>query len=161
MNERLCDARIRYQKSKESRQRKGEEDIDEEGDEEYQRLADVETRVQAITARMEEKTRLIVDSEVKLEGLTEAMTHIEREEGEAVSAAQGARQTRQQRARQRAEAEDDADEEDPQDGDYEDPAEREARERNAQNPPSRKLDDKLMEGVQKWDGLSLTEKYDL
>ncbi|KAJ5773184.1 Zinc finger RING/FYVE/PHD-type [Penicillium paradoxum] len=160
VNERLCDARARYEKSKEVRRRQGDETVDDdEGNEEYQRLAEAEARVDAVSARMEEKTRLIVDSELKLQGLTEAMTQIEGEALEAVNAALGVRQTRQQRAVQRADAGDDADGEDPEDGDYEDPAEREARERNAQNPPSRKLDDRLMEGVQKWNALSLTEKY--
>lgn len=161
VNERLSDARIRYEKLKEARRRQGDEDVDDdESNEEYQRLAEAETRVNAITAQMEEKTRLIVDSEIKLQGLTDAMGQIEREEGETVAAALGVRQTRQQRARQRANADEDADgTEDPTDGDYEDVQEREMRERNAQNPPSRKLVDKLTEGVQKWDELSLTERY--
>ncbi|OQD60020.1 hypothetical protein PENPOL_c033G03988 [Penicillium polonicum] len=161
VNERLSDARIRYEKLKEARRRQGDEDVDDdESNEEYQRLAEAETRVNAITAQMEEKTRLIVDSEIKLQGLTDAMGQIEREEGETVAAALGVRQTRQQRARQRANADEDADgTEDPTDGDYEDEQEREMRERNAQNPPSRKLVDKLTEGVQRWDELSLTERY--
>lgn len=163
VNERLSDARTRYEKLKEARRRQGDEDVDDdESNEEYQRLAEAESRVNAITAQMEEKTRLIVDSEIKLQGLTDAMGEIEREEGETVAAALGVRQTRQQRARQRANADDDADgTEDPTDGDYEDAQEREMRERNAQNPPSRKLVDKLTEGVQKWDELSLTERYEM
>ncbi|KGO69180.1 Zinc finger, RING/FYVE/PHD-type [Penicillium italicum] len=163
INERLCDARTRYEKMKEARRREGDENVDDdEANEEYQRLAEEEARVNAITAKMEEKTRLIVDSEIKLQGLTDAMGQIEREEGETVAAALGVRQTRQQRARQRANAaadDDDEGPEDPTDGDYEDEQEKEMRERNAQNPPSRKLVDKLTEGVQKWDELSLTERY--
>ncbi|CAI7635244.1 unnamed protein product [Penicillium glandicola] len=161
VNERLSDARTRYEKLKEARRRQGDENVDDdESNEEYQRLAEAEARVDAITARMEEKTRQIVDSEIKLQGLTDAMGQIEREEGETVAAALGVRQTRQQRARQRAHGGGDADgTEDPNDGDYEDEQEKEIRERNAQNPPSRKLDDKLTEGVQKWNELSLTERY--
>ncbi|OQE47515.1 hypothetical protein PENCOP_c001G01487 [Penicillium coprophilum] len=161
VNERLSDARVRYEKSKEARRSQGDENVDDdESNEEYQRLAELETRADAITARMEEKTRQVVDSEIKLQGLTDAMGEIEREEGENVVTALGVRQTRQQRARRRANEDDDADgTEDPTDGDYEDAQERELRERNAQNPPSRKLADKLTEGVQKWDELSLTERY--
>ncbi|KAK4860869.1 hypothetical protein LT330_004600 [Penicillium expansum] len=161
VNERLSDARTRYEKMKEARRRQGDENVDDdESNEEYQRLAEEEIRVNAITAKMEEKTRLIVDSEIKLQGLTDAMSQIEREEGETVAAALGVRQTRQQRARQRANAADDDDgPEDPADGDYEDEQEIEMRERNAENPPSRKLVDKLTEGLQKWDELSLTERY--
>ncbi|KAJ5189393.1 Zinc finger RING/FYVE/PHD-type [Penicillium cf. griseofulvum] len=161
VNERLSDARARYEKAKETRRRGGDENVDdEESNEEYQRLAEAETRVDAITARMEEKTRLIVDSEIKLQGLTDAIGQIEKEEGENVATALGVRQTRQQRARQRANADDEDDgTEDPTDGDYEDAQEKEMRERNTANPPSRKLVDKLTEGVQKWDELSLTERY--
>ncbi|KAJ5164317.1 uncharacterized protein N7500_006147 [Penicillium coprophilum] len=161
VNERLSDARVRYEKSKETRRSQGDENVDDdESNEEYQRLAELETRADAITARMEEKTRQVVDSEIKLQGLTDAMGQIEREEGENVATALGVRQTRQQRARRRANEDDDADgAEDPTDGDYEDAQERELRERNAQNPPSRKLVDKLTEGVQKWNELSLTERY--
>ncbi|EKV16321.1 Chromosomal organization and DNA repair protein Mms21, putative [Penicillium digitatum] len=161
VNERLSDARTRYEKMKEARRRQGDKNVDDdEANEEYQRLAEEETRVNAITAKLEEKTRLIVDSEIKLQGLTDAMGEIEREEGETVAAALGVRQTRQRRARQRARGGDDADgTEDPTDGDYEDEQEKEMRERNAQNPPSRKLVDKLTKGVQKWNELSLTERY--
>ncbi|CAG7944512.1 unnamed protein product [Penicillium nalgiovense] len=161
VNERLSDARTRYEKLKEARRRQGDEKVDDdEANEEYQRLAEAEARVDAVTARMEEKTRLLVDSETKLQGLTDAMSQVEREEGETVAAALGVRQTRQQRARQRANNGDDADgTEDPTDADYEDEQEIEMRERNAQNPPSRKLEDKLAEGVQKWNELSLTERY--
>ncbi|KAJ5835752.1 Zinc finger RING/FYVE/PHD-type [Penicillium robsamsonii] len=161
VNERLIDARIRYEKNKEARRRQGDENVDDdESNKEYQRLAEAEARVDAVTAQMEEKTRLIVDSEIKLQGLTDAMGQIEREEGENVATALGVRQTRQQRARQRANEDDDADgTEDPTDGDYEDAQEREMRERNVANPPSRKLADKLSEGAQKWDELSLTERY--
>jgi hypothetical protein len=156
VNERLSDARVRYEKVKDKRRNQGDENVDDESSEEYQRLAAAEARVDAITARLEEKTRQVVDSEMKLLGLTEAMSQIERQEGEALSAALGARQTRQQRARQRADAGED---EDSNDEDYEDASEREARERNAQNPPSRQLDEKLAEHAQQWDELSLTERY--
>ncbi|KAJ5513366.1 hypothetical protein N7463_002918 [Penicillium fimorum] len=160
VNERLSDARIRYEKRKEARRRQGDENVDDdENNEEYQRLAEAEAQVDGVTARMEEKTRQIVDSEIKLQGLTDAVGQIEREEGENVATALGVRQTRQQRARQRAHDDDADGTEDPTDGDYEDAQEREMRERNVANPPSRKLVDKLTEGAQKWDELSLTERY--
>jgi hypothetical protein len=163
VNERLADARGRYEKSKyQRRQREGidEENEDDEDDEEYQRLAEEETRVNAITARMEEKARLMVDSEAKLQGLTDAVRELERQEGESITAALGSRQTRAgQRNRRRGNDEDeDGDGEDENDADYEDAQEREAQERNARNPPSRRLDDKLAEGSEKWNEMSLTER---
>lgn len=158
VNERLADARGRYEKDKERRRRQGDEDVEVgEDDPEYQRLADAETRVEAITAQLEQKTRSIVDSEVRLQGLTDAIGELEKEEGEAVAAAMGTRQTRAQRLRQRAN--DGEGDEDPEDGDYEDAQEREARERNAQHPPSSRLDQKMAEEMGKWNNQSLTERY--
>ncbi|KAJ6072939.1 hypothetical protein N7467_011024 [Penicillium canescens] len=164
VNERLADARGRYEKNKyQRRQREGIDvgDENDEDDEEYQRLAEEETRVNAITARMEEKARLIVDSEAKLQGLTDAVTELERQEGEAITAALGSRQTRAgQRTRRRGNDEDeDGDGEDENDADYEDAQERETQERNARDPPSRRLEDKLAEGSEKWNEMSLTERY--
>ncbi|KAJ5105643.1 hypothetical protein NUU61_002990 [Penicillium alfredii] len=174
VNERLSDARVRYERSKEARRRNAGEDNqdgenhnnndDEEDDDndEYRQLGETELRVNATTARLEESMRRMVDSEVRLQGLTDAIGDLENEEGEAQAAALGQRQTRQQRRRRgRVEDEDDAEaaDEDPQDRDYQGTPERETRERNAQNPPSRKLDGRLLEGVEKWDGLSLTERY--
>ncbi|KAJ5129570.1 uncharacterized protein N7515_005609 [Penicillium bovifimosum] len=158
VNERLSDARLRYEKVKEKRRKEGDEDdvADDPTSEEYQRLAASEAQVEAITARLEEKTRYIIDSETKLQGLADSMTQIEKEQAEALRAALGARQTRQQRAIMRANADED---EDSNDEEQEDPAEREARERNARNPPSRKLETKLAEETQKWNALSLNERY--
>jgi hypothetical protein len=156
VNERLADARGRYEKAKEIRQRNGQEEPDEQDDEDLHALADAETKVEAITARMEEKTRAVVDSNYRLEGLTEAMGNIVKEEGEAITAALGVRQTRAQRLRQRENEDGD---EDPADGDYEDAQERETRERNRQNPPSGRLVAALADQTGKWNDLSLTERY--
>ncbi|KAJ5316867.1 hypothetical protein PENANT_c016G09145 [Penicillium antarcticum] len=164
VNERLADARGRFEKNKyQRRQRKGLEegdDDEDEDEEEYQRLAEEETRVNAITARMEEKARLIVDAEVKLQGLTDAVAQLERQEGEAVAASLGSRRTRSGRNRRRGNDDDeDGDGEGEDDADYEDAQERETQERNARNPPSRRLEDKIAEGSEKWNEMSLTERY--
>lgn len=161
VNERLADARGRYEKDKELRRRRGEEEIPDEDSAEYQRLGEEETKVEALTARLEEKTRFIIDSSARLQGLTDAVTDVEKEEGQNIEAAMGARQTRSQRRRQRANVddEDENENEDPQDDDYEDTQEREARERNAQNPPSSRILAKVAEENDKWNGLSLTERY--
>ncbi|KAJ5583348.1 hypothetical protein N7535_001968 [Penicillium sp. DV-2018c] len=160
VNERLSDARLRYEKAKEKRRRNGEENVDDdESNEQYQRLAASETQVDAITARLEEKTRYIIDSETKLQGLTEAMSEIEKQEEEALRNAHNVRQMRQQRQRQRAAAGSDEEGEDANDEENEDTLERTTRERNAQNPPSRRLELKLASEAKKWEQLSLTERY--
>jgi hypothetical protein len=158
VNERLADARTRYEKDKERRRRQGGGDVEEgESDPEYQRLAKAETKVEAITAQLEEQTRSIVDAEVRLETLTNAIGELERVEGEAVTAAMGTRQTRAQRLRQMAT--DGEGDDDSNDHDYEDAQEREAAQRNAQHPPSRRLGEQVAEEVEKWNELSLTERY--
>lgn len=167
MNERLIDARVRYEKLKD-RQRIGEDEDDDGEDlanEEYQRLAETERKVDAVTGRMEEKVRQVIDSEARLQGLTEALSNIEREESEAQAAALGNRQTRaQQRQRQRQQRrggndEDEEDGDNDNDEDYEGTPEREAREHNAQNPPSQRLDHALEQEAEKWNSSSLTERY--
>lgn len=155
VNERLCDARIRFERNKQRRQEGQGNDDDEDESEEYRRLGDRETRVNNITGRLEEKIRMIIDSEGRLEGLKGSLSKIDKEEAEAQAAALGTRQTRGQRRRERGENEQDGD----ADQDYEGTPEREARERNANNPPFRRLDESLQEGADKWNELSLTERY--
>lgn len=153
-NERLCDARKHFERNQERRQQG--EGNDEEESEEYRRLGDRETRVNKVTGQLEEKIRMIIDSEARLEGLTNAMSIIEKEEAEAQAAALGARQTRGQRRQQRGDGDEEGEEEDQ---DYEGTPERDARGQNASNPPSRRLDSSLEEGTDKWNELSLTERY--
>ncbi|CAG8417729.1 unnamed protein product [Penicillium salamii] len=160
VNERLADARGRYEREKENKRRQGEEVEPDEESEEYQRLAEEETKMEAITARLEEKTRSIVDSSARLQGLTDAIGEVEREEADSIQAAMGARQTRSRRSRRMVNEDGEEEEaEDPQEDDYEDAQEKEARECNAQNPPSSRIVAKIAEETEKWSGMSLTERY--
>lgn len=166
VNERLFDARVRYERAKQLR-RGASDDVEEDHEsdnEEDTRITEQEHKVQDVTGRLEEKMRQMIDSEARLQSLLDSVAKIEREEGEAQVAALGVRETRLQRQRQRrlnrAEDEDeDEDGDDERDETYEGTPEREARERNIQNPPSRRLDDSLENGVGKWNELSLTERY--
>ncbi|KAJ5983983.1 hypothetical protein N7481_006082 [Penicillium waksmanii] len=160
VNERLCDARNRYETNKERKRSANEEIESDDEDEELQLLAEKERQVDDVTGRMEVQMRQIIDSENRLSELTESVRSIEREEAEAQTAALGVRQTRGQRRMRRQQRDGDEEgEDDLEDEDYEGTPEREIRERNAQNPPSRRLEDKLVNGAQEWDGLSLTERY--
>ncbi|KAJ5221244.1 uncharacterized protein N7469_010131 [Penicillium citrinum] len=163
VNARLCDARSRYQTQKERRRNTGEEgEIADDEDEEIQRLAESERKVDDITGRMEERMRRLIDSESHLIDLTDSLSKIEKDEADAQASLIRGRQTRAQRRIQEAQQQHNQDEDgedDSQDDDYEGTPEREARERNTQNPPSRRLDESLGTGAQKWDGLSLTERY--
>lgn len=163
VNERMVDARVRYERKRQRQRDAAEDGEDQEPDsEERQQLDEREHKVQDVTGRLEEKMRQMIDSEARLQSLLDSVNKIEREEGEAQVAALGARQTRlQQRRQQRAnrEEEDEEDGDDERDETYEGTPEREARERNTQNPPSRRLEDSLEEGTGKWNELSLTERY--
>ncbi|KAJ5669645.1 hypothetical protein N7462_010715 [Penicillium macrosclerotiorum] len=162
INERLSDARVRYEKMKE-RRRQAQVDGEEEQDadnEEYQRLAETETLVDSVTGRMEEKMRRMIDAEQKLRTLTDSLTNIEKEEAPAESTTRASRVSGRLRPRRGADDDDEEEsDDDEQDADYEDAEEREARERNALNPPSGKLDGSLVEGTDKWNQLTLTERY--
>lgn len=164
VNERLCDARIRYEKAKEKRRNRNaaageEEDSNMEAEnEELERLGEIERKTDEVTGEMEEKFRAMIDAQTKLQELTETVERIRREEEEAQLATLGPRRTRGQGRRQRG---DDEDGDDAADGDYEGSPERETRERSAQNPPSRRFEESLQTAAEKWEGMSLTERYDL
>lgn len=158
VNDRLSDARSRYETNKERRRNADEDNESDEPDEEFQRLGEIERQADNVTGRMEERMRQMIDSQSRLSNLTDSLQTIEREEGEAHVAALGARQTRAQRRRQQHRNDEEDGEEDPHDEDYEGTPEREARELNARHPPSKRLADSLADGAQKWDGLSLTER---
>lgn len=164
VNERLCDARLRYEKAKEKRRNRnaaaGEEEISniEAENEELERLGEIERMTDEVTGKMEEKFRTMIDAENKLRELTETVERIRREEEEAQLATLGPRRTRGQGRRQRG---DDGDGDDAADSDFEGSPEREARERSAQNPPSRRFAESLQTAAERWEGMSLTERYDL
>lgn len=175
INDRLCDARVRYERNKEVQRRRDAENKNENEEEnhdnqeqdgeneDFRRLAETEMKVNNVTDRLEEKMRQAVDSEVRLQGLTESMAELEREEVEAQTASlrhgQAGRRVTRRGMRVGAGDEDGEEDEDAEDEDYEGTPEREARERNAVNPPSRKLDEKLNGGTARWNALSLTERY--
>lgn len=169
INERSTDARVRYEKIRRQRREavanadgNGDGDVSEEEDqnsEEFQQLAEQERKVADVTARLEEKMRQLIDTEARYEILQNSISRIETEEDEVQNAALGARQTRESRRRRRRASHSEDDGEDERDENHEATPEQEMRQRNAQNPPSRRLDDYLTEGTGKWNGLSLTERW--
>lgn len=159
VNERLLDARLRYEKQRQRQRDAGEDVPGDEDNDELQQLAERERKVEDVTGQMEVKMRQMIDSEARLQNLLEAMANMEREEGKAQAAALRASPARGQRRRTRqASLHDEENDDDERDERYEATPERETRERNAQNPPSRRLDNSLGEGVDKWNELSLTER---
>ncbi|GAD97549.1 chromosomal organization and DNA repair protein Mms21 [Paecilomyces variotii No. 5] len=163
VNDRLTEAQRGYQRRQQRKMeaRAAREDQDdtnpdqeEEEDEEAQKLAEKEEKVKEITARLEEKMREVVDAEVKLEGLTNVLGDLARE-AEAAEAANAIRTRTRRGARRRNP--DEMDEDDEDDEDYEASPERETGE--GDKPPSQQLQDKLAENTEKWEGLSLTQRY--
>lgn len=165
-NDRLTEAQQRFQRRQQQRRREaqaareGQEDANEgdgnqeEDDEEAQELAQKEEKVKEITAQLEEKMREVVDAEVKLEGLTNVLGDLARE-AEAAEAANAIR-TRTRRGGRRRNP-DEMDEDDEEDQDYEASPERELG--GDDKPPSQQLQQKLAENTEKWEGLSLTQRY--
>ncbi|KAI2794490.1 hypothetical protein POX_a01089 [Penicillium oxalicum] len=163
VSDRLRDAQTRYQRLKEKRRNleQGQEVDTSNEDAAYQRLAEQEQKVGEIMDRLEERMRHMVDSDMKLVRMTEAVKEIDKEETQAQHVILG---TRQMRSRQRAgrfhAASDDEDgEEQAEDPAREPTPVREVREKNAQNPPSQRLNASLAEGQRKWEELSLTQRY--
>jgi chromosome segregation ATPase len=164
VSDRLRDAQNRYQKAKEKRRSEEDgQDQDAEGDdEEYQRLAEQERKVNSIMGRLEEKMRGVVDSETRSNELKELLQKLDNEEAQVQHVLVGDRQLRgQRRTTRRMGDEDGENEEDEEDAERESTTLRELRERNAENPPSKRLKASLAEGQKKWEELSLTQRYAL
>jgi chromosome segregation ATPase len=164
VSDRLRDAQTRYAKAKEKRRsaEDGQEQDAEGDDEEYQRLAEQERKVNAIMGRLEEKMRLVVDAEAKSTELKDALNTLDKEEAQAQHVLLGERQLRsQRRTRRRMGDEDEDNEENEVDAERESTPVRELHERNTENPPSKRLKTSLVEGQKKWEELSLTQRYAL
>ncbi|GFF22515.1 E3 SUMO-protein ligase nse2 [Aspergillus udagawae] len=176
VNERLTDARVRYQKERARKRRRAngetpaaegagakeedEEDEEEDDDdgEEINRLARLEEQVQSVTEELEARMRQTIDAEVKLEGLKGVLADMakEAEEATVAGAGAGARGRRGGRARRRrGDEEEDQDPEEEGDEDYEATPEPQM----TGIPPSRRLGQKLDEESARWIGQSLTQRY--
>ncbi|KAJ9293930.1 hypothetical protein DTO271G3_7306 [Paecilomyces variotii] len=160
-NDRLTEAQQRFQRRQQQRRREaqaareGQEDANQEDDdEEAQELAQKEEKVKEVTVQLEEKMRAVVDAEVKLEALTNVLGDLARE-AEAAEAANAIRTRTRTGGRRRNVDEMDGDDE--EDQDYEASPERELGADD--KPPSQLLQQKLAENTEKWEGLSLTQRY--
>ncbi|KAF7165413.1 hypothetical protein CNMCM5623_009578 [Aspergillus felis] len=174
VNERLTDARVRYQKERARKRRRGngetpvaegdgakeeedEEDDDDDG-EEITRLARLEEQVQSVTEELEARMRQTIDAEVKLEGLKVVLADMakEAEEATVAGARAGPAGLRGRRTRQRrGDDEEDQDPEEDGDEDYEATPEPQM----TGIPPSQRLGQKLDEESARWTGQSLTQRY--
>ncbi|KAF3388436.1 mRNA cap guanine-N7 methyltransferase [Penicillium rolfsii] len=162
VSDRLRDAQTRYQKMKDKRRSEedGQDRDPEEEDEQYQRLAEQERKVNSIMGRLEEKMRGVVDGETRCIELKEALNQLDKEEAQVQHVLVGDRQLRSNRRTTRRMAEaDEENEEDEEDAEREPTPIRELREQNAENPPSKRLKTTLAESQRKWEGLSLTQRY--
>lgn len=165
MGERLCSAQTRHETNKEKAsqdRRAGTISEEKQADtaagiaQEEQRLTEMEQQVETLRGTMEERMRKVIDAESRLQGLEQAIGELEKEEVQARTQTITRQTGRSMRRRPRA-ADEDGEEEEADEA-RETTPEREARELNAQYPPSRRLGDSLDQEAQKWDALSLTEK---
>lgn len=154
VNERLTDAKGRYQRKKEKKGggAGGDEDGDGDGEEggggeednEYQDLARTEERVKTVTEELERGMRGVIDAEVKTDEFEEVVKALGREE-----IRRGEREDQGRRGRG-AEEGDDAEEGDNEGGDEHKPN---------FHPASKKLEERLAEAYASWEGQSLTQRY--
>jgi mRNA (guanine-N7-)-methyltransferase len=176
VNERLTDARVRYQKERVrkrkrangetpgaegvSAKREEEDEEEEDGDDggEINRLARLEEQVQSVTEELEARMRQTIDAEVKLEGLKGVLADMAKEAEEAAVAGAGARAAGLRSRRTRRRRGDDEEDQDPEeDGDEDYEATPEPQMTGI--PLSRQLDQKLDEESARWTGQSLTQRY--
>ncbi|GAQ03371.1 hypothetical protein ALT_0692 [Aspergillus lentulus] len=178
VNERLTDARVRYQKERarkrkrangetpgaegvSAKQEEGENDNENDDDddgEEINRLARLEEQVQSVTEELEARMRQTIDAEVKLEGLKGVLADMAKEAEEATVAGAGARAAGLRSRRTRRRRGDDEEDQDPEEGDDED-YEATPEPQMTGIPLSRRLDQKLDEESARWTGQSLTQRY--
>lgn len=168
VNERLTDARARYERKKSRRNDSenndgGHEGNNEEygsGDVELNQLAQMEERVKDVTGKLEESIRAAIDAEVRVGGLGAIVAEIAREEGpqgEDEGLSRGSRRGRRRPiTRSGAGGEEDEDEDEDDDGQTQ---QEEQEPDPPSNPPSRKLDEKLTKSYDEWARLSLTQRY--
>ncbi|KAJ5899506.1 hypothetical protein N7495_004250 [Penicillium taxi] len=153
VTEKLTDARVQHERDKNKRLADGEEWNDQAADEQ---LAETEKRLGALTGRIDEEIRYIIDGETRLEELENSINVIVAEEADAQASMHSPVERRTRSSRQQQQHDDDEDEVDPN---RETTPEREARERNTENPPSGRLDKMLEQHNKEWNQLSLTERY--
>ncbi|KAJ0426349.1 zinc-finger of the MIZ type in Nse subunit-domain-containing protein [Aspergillus carlsbadensis] len=182
VNERLTDATVRLKRKREKeRERDVSRSMTEAGDgdaegneekdrmdvdggdadggfeEEVARLKEFEEKVRGVTENLDMSMRNAIDSEVKIDALGVVLNGLQRE-AEANAAANGGTQRPRQRRRRTRRAGSDEEEAEEDEGElYE--ATPEADEGGDEHSLTRKLDERTAKDQEKWEDLSLTERY--
>lgn len=176
MNEQFVDARSRYFKTRGKRRgqtsrgvggdadgdRDGDEEVEDEyedgGDEEDERFKRTEEQVKAVTARLDEEVRRIIDTEVFVKGLKDSLVEIDKESGQSTST-QRSRPNNRRRNRRNPDPEDEDEEE--SDEDHSDNDTTQPSEENEQDkkPPSQTLLQKLSTDQSTYSAQSLAQRY--
>jgi mRNA (guanine-N7-)-methyltransferase len=182
VNERLTDATVRLKRKREkARERDVSRSMTEAGDgdaegneakdrmdvdggdadggheEEVARLKEFEEKVRGVTEKLDGSMRKAIDSEVKIDALGVVLNGLQRE-AEANAAAGGGTQRPRQRRRRTRRAGSDEEEAEEDEGDlYE--ATPEAEEGEDEHSLTRKLEERMAKDHEKWEDLSLTERY--
>ena len=165
VNERLAEAKMRYQRVHERKKNKkngGEEnengggdvaDEGEESEEDRRKLAETEDRVKAVTAKLDESVRKAIDTEFKIGELKDAVTELITEENNRDD---GGREQRPP-PRDSTDGGENGDHNNEQEGE-EGRVKREHAPNPPVNPPSAKLKEKLDSQIAGWEALSLGER---
>ncbi|KAL2797698.1 zinc-finger of the MIZ type in Nse subunit-domain-containing protein [Aspergillus keveii] len=181
VNERLTDATVRLKRKREkARERDVSRSMTEAGDgdaegneardrmdvdggdadggheEEVARLKEFEEKVRGVTEKLDGSMRTAIDSEVKIDALGVVLNGLQRE-AEANAAAGGGTQIPRQRRRRTRRAGSDEEEAEDEGDLYE--ATPEAEEGDDEHSLTRKLEERMAKDHEKWEDLSLTERY--
>lgn len=170
INERLTDARVRYQRLKERNDHNNENNETEEGnrdgndevEEEGQRLSRTEEKVGSVTQILERGIRGVIDAGVKIEGVTGVVGGLVKEGEERereMDLEQGQRQRMRRRMGRRRGDDEGEDADESEEGNEEEEEGEEEDNRPKPIPPSKKLDERLAKSYAEWEQLSLTQRY--
>ncbi|KAL2857961.1 zinc-finger of the MIZ type in Nse subunit-domain-containing protein [Aspergillus pseudoustus] len=182
VNERLTDATVRLKRQREKeRERVQSRSVTEAGDgaenenegrdrmdvdggesaggngEEIARLRELEESVMGVTEKLDGKMRQAIDSEVKIDALGEVLSGLQREVDAEIAANGGTQRPRQSKRRRRRAGTDDEEVEEDEGDLYE--ATPEAEEGEGEPSLTRKLEERMAQDQEKWEGLTLTERY--
>ncbi|KAL3452576.1 zinc-finger of the MIZ type in Nse subunit-domain-containing protein [Aspergillus insuetus] len=132
-------------------------DADGGHEEEIARLKEFKEKVRGVTEKLDGSMRKAIDSEVKIDALGVVLNGLQRE-AEANAAAGGGTQRPRHRRRRTRRAGSDEEEAEEDEGDlYE--ATPEAEEGDDEHSLTRKLEERMAKDHEKWEDLSLTERY--
>ena len=149
VTEHLTDSKVRLERTLERRRGADADDHENdagEDDEDRQKLAEAEDRVQAVTAKLEERARKTIDGTYLIEELRDAVSELAGEEINDAAAADDAA------------ADSGNGSGDDHENEQGEKVKKETGPKQVSNPASKKFDEKMASRQARWNGLSLVQR---